>query len=752
MLMLPAIRSVTALRNLGRRNMLRWIALAALSSALFIFTLSSTTERAAAQDPPLPLTLIALDDGIAGDRLDLSMTETAIKTLVESVAGQPVVLFDYGAVVGQFSGPFDSEQAPAAVEKALERLRNPQSLQRTTPGDGPAQAGPPLRSDQLKALTEVFAYLASASAAAETRVVIITPGRILGEGEATGSQLENMGELFMGENWTVDTITLPTTGIPSRELMSEVSKGSGGVYYDMGTGQGVANFLMDAISLEMAPLIDAELPAGADAIATMDIAPQTRGLRVGFIRLNEDTQVALFRPNGAPATSEFPNITLSETPNVVIFNITEPAPGRWQLRGIGAGSKLLAGPEIDNPLRIALVPQPPLPIGESGLIKAVVTSDGQPQPVTSSRILATVQLANGVTQLHEMNDLGVAGDEIAGDAVFTSRIPAPQVQGVNGVELQLTWADYEAVITGSGSYQTEHFPQLTLAESWEPNLRPGERVRIATVEVTTGDFPYLMTADELAGTLTGPGGETPVEFVLINDIEDGKGWEFGVFASPTEQGEHQLRVVFDSRHVGRSFTSAITDDSVGVTLILPTPTPVPPTPVSPTATPKPDPTPTSVPPTPTVVVPEEEEPDEEGGGALLWMVVLLLSVVVAVGVFAIWRINRTKPYGFIYDDMGRLIVDFGALERGLMTQFKSQDSVGADELPVLPFNGGVFRFTPTEVVFNYSPRSGDPSLRIDGRPIGGAVTLDERTWLGVGGRLLHFVAEPQDVSEPQENE
>jgi hypothetical protein len=71
--------------------------------------------------------------------------------------------------------------------------------------------------------------------------------------------------------------------------------------------------------------------------------------------------------------------------------------------------------------------------------------------------------------------------------------------------------------------------------------------------------------------------------------------------------------------------------------------------------------------------------------------------------------------------------------------------VYASEIADLPFDGGSFKFSGSKVKLIHKRALGDPSMRVDSRPVGPEVDLDENVWLGVGGRLLSFQLESQVV-------
>ena len=70
--------------------------------------------------------------------------------------------------------------------------------------------------------------------------------------------------------------------------------------------------------------------------------------------------------------------------------------------------------------------------------------------------------------------------------------------------------------------------------------------------------------------------------------------------------------------------------------------------------------------------------------------------------------------------------------------FFSRNSVDAGDLSELPFVGGTFKFSGKNVKLIHKRAVGDPSMRVNSRPVGPEVDLGEDVWLGVGGRLLTF--------------
>lgn len=700
----------------------------AFAIALIVLVTAAPAAIAQVQNPVL--TIIAVDEGAAGNENDVDMLETALDAVIKSIHRGNVALVTYGESEVNVSTILTISEARSDVADLVSRFR---------------QETGPERSGQVLALTNIFSLMGSKQAPPGSKVYLFTPGRIHGESEATVAQLQNSSELFSDHGWQIDVFTMPSAGLPLRELMSTVAAQSGGQYYDLGVGTGVVTLLHDFAQLDLEIVKDAELNPGAPTITTVEIAPHTRSFDVAYIRLRSNTEVSLFRPNGASADQNFANIRVQVLPNTVVYTVNEPTPGTWRLLALGDEGKLLAGVEIRNPLSIELVPQPPLPIGEPGEIQARVTIDGRTQPLASAFVEATIRKPDGVTLVYQLEDKGVGGDAAADDGVFSVRIPPPAAQGVNDVDLELLWADFDAVVRGEGTFQTDYFPELTALHS-ERDIQVGTENRVLTIEVTDHGFPHPVSASELSGTAEGPGGIVPLRIDAVSYVSEGLAWQFDVFAEFSQSGAHTLSIALDSVHLDRPFHSTLVVQTFDVLPIPPTPTPVPTWTPVPTFTPVPAPTATPSP-TPVVVPSTPVGPPDSGTAFPQWIWIVLGLIALSLVAVPIWHKTRRRPFGYLYDDSDNLVVDFAGVERSGARNFLAPDILWAREISDLPFNGGAFRFARNDTVtLHYARAAGDSSLRVDGQPAGRVTQLREDTWLGVSGRLLRF--SPERLERP----
>ncbi|MEX0762309.1 MAG: choice-of-anchor X domain-containing protein [Dehalococcoidia bacterium] len=667
----------------------------ALIAITIVFFGSSLPATAAVPDEiPNGLTVIAIDAGAAPASNDINMAETAMATIASSVDEGVVTFVHYGTEPGD---PVET----VAGEEAADGARSAAAGLHGTAG--------PARSDQFAALTDVYSYMARVNAPEGSRVVLVTPGRIEGESEGTRGRLQGVGELYLTEGWHIDVAALPTMAAPLRELLSELAVASAGQFYDLGAAEGLSKLLLDRTGMELTTSIEAELTDGSQAAASVEVAPHADSLQAAFLRGGPGTEVTLFRPNGAAATSELTNVEVFETPNLVIFTVTGPQPGTWSLRGSGAASRLVAGVDVKNPLSLQLVEQPPLPVGQPGLLQAAAMIDDTPQALPGATIEARVRQPGGTAKVYELNDAGTGGDEVAGDGLFTTTLPELEAHGINDVALELSWANYGAIIRSEGTFKSELFPSVKVTRVSNIHATVGEAVPVAAVQVVVGDYPHLVGVEDVTAVLSGPSGESVAQVVARSEPEPGQAWEFEVLAAPPETGDYAILLTVASEYLGREFSVTSPDITTAATI---------------------NPQPLQV------------------MGLPIWAWAAAGVLIVALGGSYLHISRKVQPYGYLYDDQDRVVVDFARMRRSPLRHLMSMDRVNAREISGLPFHGGEFHFRRDGVELRYRRMEGDPSLRVNSRPAGPLVVLGDNIWLGVGGRLLTFVGERRASTMP----
>jgi hypothetical protein len=117
-----------------------------------------------------------------------------------------------------------------------------------------------------------------------------------------------------------------------------------------------------------------------------------------------------------------------------------------------------------------------------------------------------------------------------------------------------------------------------------------------------------------------------------------------------------------------------------------------------------------------------------------------IGLLVVLGAAASWALTRTKPYGFIYDDQDDPLVDFAAIRRHPVLELLLRGSVKGKELGLPGLEGVVFRFSKGQI--QITSQGDHPTVRVNNQPLVGQTTIEDRTWIGTGGKLYTFLVSP----------
>ena len=649
--------------------------------------------------------VILIDEGASPVQRDLDAVETIALTMARGTSAGTIVAASYGVESDEF---LSSDSGSDGTRLVTDVIVSVQDL----------EAGP-VRSDQFKVLANTFSFLSRIDATRGSRVALLTSGRILGESENTRERLRSVADLFAAEGWAIDVVALPSTEAVLRELMSGLATGSGGVFYDTGSALGFTTAFENywQLNLDLTTAMDVEMHDNSAAVVTLDIAPHTDNFSTVFVRQHESVDVAVFSPNGMRAAADMESVEIHETPSAVIVQINSPVPGNWTLQGVGPASKLVAGVDVDNPVELRLIEQPPLPVGEPFVMEVAAFNGDSPQLLSSAVIEATINKANGSSVVVALKDEGENGDRFANDGIYSAQMSAPESQGLNNMSIELSWADYVSTMRNDAAYRTETFPTLSLVGVSDVETSAGEYATVARVQVLVGDYPFLISPSDIKAVLNGDGGQLRAMVTAVDQPEPGLGWEFDIAAVIPDSGAYAVEVVLDSVYQGRKY-KRVAPMATTTALIL-------------------------------------EEPF-----LILGMPVFVIAslglLLVLVGGFLIWVQQKTSPFGYIVDDSDQVIVDFAGLNRSVLRKLFSKNMVASYEASGLPFVGGMFKFSGRQVKLVHKRAVGDPSMRVDGRPAGPEFDLAENVWLGVGARLLTFrlarpLAESQAIEDKKED-
>ncbi len=675
-----------------------------VSITLLVITLamlSAVFADSARADEAAPGTrlLVAVDSMVvSADGRDADVADSVTRLAAGQADSETIALMSYANSVGEIL-EFDFDTA--ALIEGLDEFH---SYSTVSVREG--------QSDQFRAIAAGFDFLSDSDAAEGSRMLLLTSDGMDSASRATRDRLLSLVRLFAAEGWSIDVAMLPSATPASRTFLASIAGASGGTAYDTGAIDGLANFASDTYGIQPFPVIQTLLARGGNALAPIDVPPLVDLMTVSITRGSSDTVIELFDPRGAPVTSARSNVTVVETASAILIRVDGPEAGKWTARALGDDSELLISVDIDHSLAIELADGLPVPVGEPVLLTARVTSHDEPVNLTGAFIDATVTSVSG-SAVYRLKDGGTAGDAIEGDGLFSVLMPGFDAQATSDIGLVLRWDNFDATIEDSVVLQAEHFPKVRVRDLLPGPIDQGKFADVADIEITKADFPFPIKGSQLNVAVISPNRkEIPSRVTAIDALEDGSAWKFIVSAAPQGTGDYRVEAHLGTVYLGRAYGTGDGVEGIDIGVIPPP-----------------------------VIRPVSEPSLIERVPAWLWAVIAsVLVVAIAAGARQIALRSQPIPYGYLYDDAGRMLIDFGRVRQGLIRRLFARNRVSTSYVRELGLGKGEFVFGEGGVRLRSS--TAKPNIRVDGRPAERVTILANEMRLGVGGRLLTFVLQP----------
>ena len=589
-------------------------------------------------------------------------------------------------------------------------------------------------------------------------VYLVTGGEL--EGDSPGEQypLGDTINTFNKEGWQVVSVALPGSSTYAKDIMRTVSGGTGGDTFPLSTPQEL-KVIADKILTGDAK--GALFEVGQDDLApndvftaSLEIPPSTTEASLVFFKQGSRGSLSLQNPSGVKASEGDRALShVVETPHVLIWTLTDPVPGEWTVDVRGGDGFISAWHYPKNKLGLHLVSFDTIPHDQSTEFVVYISDGNERVSVPDAELRATIIDSTGNTFTHTLNDNGEFGDAIAGDAYYSTTVPPFGSEGENKVKLELNWPQHQHTISTFKTVTAQAFPVLDVNITHNEALVPGDRVIIGTAEVTVNDQPYAVPISLLSADVSSESGEGRIELVPQELLNAGHAWAFDIVFTPAEEELHTALFHLSMQYAARDYR--FTTDSAVLSSFPPPP--APPAPVvaqqaPPPPAPEPEPAPPPPAPAPPVITPPapEESTDIPLMIAIFSVAGIAAALLIAAIIYAIYGLTRSRPFGYLYDDEGELLVDFSEVDRSFWTLVKHKDLLLGEEVGVPELNGLSFFFSKEEVEIRSSQT--EPSIRINNRPLisGEEQSAGNQSWIGTQGKLfiLHLT-EPEEDSEPQ---
>jgi len=345
---------------------------------------------------------------------------------------------------------------------------------------------------------------------------------------------------------------------------------------------------------------------------------------------------------------------------------------------------------------------------------------------------ANITTPQGSRVVLEMMDDGVGSDAVEGDGSFTLTLPPLLSEGEYEVELELDWLTYNHKISSLTSFSTSMFPDLLVTAIDYGELQPGERTHVANVVVHVDGQPLPVNPDTLTAILSSTGDDPGVvEIVPRRVYGDGPAFEYDVFLTAPDYGRYSVSYVLDAEYAGRAFVHG-TESTI---LSVEEPVEIVEAVVEAVVEAAPAVTlPSAVQSLPVPIM------SADPSGFPMLAVWIPIGLLVVLGAITSWVMTRTRPYGFIYDDQDEPLVDFSTIRRHPVLELLLRGSIKGNELGLPGLEGVVFRFAKDRI--QIMSQGDHPTVRVNNQPLVGQTTIEDRTWIGTGGKLYTFLVSP----------
>jgi len=461
-----------------------------------------------------------------------------------------------------------------------------------------------------------------------------------------------------------------------------------------------------------------------------------------LFRESEFTSFHIQNPEGYDASvGDRTSSTLDEQPHLVIWQIIDPTPGRWNIDVRGANGAFFAWEYSFGKYALTLLNPGTVPLDQPWTLTASVTEDGSRVPLETVSLVAKITSPNGSSVFHELNDGGISGDAIAGDGYFAATLPPLSIAGDQTVDLELSWPDLEHKIQTRGSFETQAFPSLQITTLETEELRPLQRTKVATVFSNVGGQPFSILDGEIAVEgVTNSGELGKLELVPQSVITQGHAYMYDLYYTATSEALASIVVRLNLKYAGRQHR--FSTDSL-VLSSVPRPTP----PVMSAPPPASERVPPPKPPAP--VAPVLTEPSGLPMGLIITLSVAGGMIIALIAYRVIYWLTRTTPFGYLCNDRGQPVVDFSSLPRKSIYDIRSRDKIDGHELGIPGLENVTFAFHGEEVYLT-GERTSEPgrrSVRVNNQPLFEKTQIHDNTWIGAAGRLYSFLMNPTRPSE-----
>ena len=638
-------------------------------------------------------------------------------------------------------------------------------------------AGTPLEPASLvDAMVEASSVMGDERALSGSDVYLIVADDARVALDRQHSNLAPLLSRFQENGWRVNGIMLPETTSSVKQFLGKMAEDSGGSVYDLSAEGGLTELgqaiLSEDLRGSLSPLGQRDLYPSEVMTTAVDVSPGTEETTVIIVKETPDGSLRISNPDGLDSSQrDRSSSRVIETPHVVAWKLTDPAVGSWMVDIGGVEGRVSVWSHSTNRYSLVLGNSEPIPTGQPATISAYITEDGRPVKLNGITVVARLTTPDGANLAYTMNDNGENGDVVSGDGYYSVALGPLQSIGEYETVLEMWWPDHTYMVSSGSSFTASAFPAVRVEPGKLDELESGVRALVATVYVHVQGEPYAIQSEQLTASIGTPfeqgrraalgqgkvaqGTEgqslpTPAsapEGLGLLEVEpqrlfgDGPAWEYQVYYTPSSEGTRDLFFDLDLEYSGVRY--AHSSEALRLTSLAPVvPEVAPVAPVAAEISPPAVPVtvPVTISPTPVTMVAETQS-------MAVWPVVVALVLIIAViAAVLAYLLTQARPRGYLYNDLNEPIVDFSKLKRGPAVALFLKNLVPGRDINVPELSGLVFMFTRSGVKLRSAGEH--PTVRVNNQPLINEAEIDDRTWIGSGGKLFTFMLSPAQDPNP----
>lgn len=308
--------------------------------------------------------------------------------------------------------------------------------------------------------------------------------------------------LFKQHKWAIDTVALGAdasvagTHTTFHGFLSNLSDTTSGVFYDDGHGVvsgisplNIADFFVNIFALHNQRIVNHDLPPtaldGGITKRNFSVTDYTNSLDVVVVKDKSSTTASLLTPNGQLINKSGPGVFVSDAdPHYVIFSITHPQAGTWELDVTGSGQFLMDSLKTSgiglstiniSQANLSAAANAALALGQPLSVSANLTYNGQ--QITDNRFALAGSISyqgalGQYSQSFSLSDGSSPGTYMGQVTVPTTAPPGTYLIAINASEVS-----GEAIVASQHLLQRiELFPQPVINSTqatsvqWDPVL------------------------------------------------------------------------------------------------------------------------------------------------------------------------------------------------------------------------------------------------------------------------------------------